>query len=101
MSLEVASDCGNIVSGHLNQLHLIQSFSSILSHEPQHIVEPCRKNIRVLLGPASFASSQTGTNSFLARGKEDDVLDLWEFGFAGWQAVDAGGDDADIESAVV
>ena len=101
MSLEVAPDCGNIVSGHLKQLHLIQSFRAILSHELQHIVEPCRKNIRILLGPASLASSQTGTDGFLAGGEENHILDLWELCFAGWQAVDAGGNHADIESTVV
>ena len=101
MSFEVAPDCGDIVSAHLHQFHLIQLLSSILSHELQNFVEPCRKNIRILLGLASFASSQSCTDRFLAGGKEDDVLDLWEFGFAGWQTVDACRYDADIESTVV
>lgn len=100
MRFEMPPNRADIDPGDIDQVILIDPGGAVLSEVCDKPLDPNGQNIGIPIRPASFATSQSGRDRLFASGIKSDVLRLGVLGLARGQAIDAGGEHADIELAV-
>ena len=101
MLFKVTTDRGDIHTCLRRESLFGEPQRPVVVHICDYLSQPLRQYIRKSIGSAPLARSQTRDNGVFACIVEGYIAKVWQPGFAGREAVDAGRSRSDVKPAVV